>query len=101
MPETRQYVKCSCRASNRGFSKNALNELKNTLVTLDEERRNLIEQSFTDPAINSEFIDKDLRRLAEEKWNHCVNNYSHEECVNGTCVLPSHPNVRVLVWVPV
>ena len=86
-PSARQYVQCACRASARGFSMSALDELRQALRDIDEERRDLLESSLTDPDITPAFIETEILIQAADHWRHCVDNFSNEECVNGAFVL--------------
>ncbi len=79
----RTYVDCACSATGRGFSRGAREELRGDLRTLTELRNELLLEQGQDPSVTDAVIEERLKTRAREEWDGCVNNYSHEECVNA------------------
>lgn len=77
------FLSCDCSPSTRGFSEGALDELRQSRSELAQMKKNMLFEMRTDPSITELVINRRLTMETIEQWTHCVENFSHEECINA------------------
>lgn len=83
----RTFIDCSCSPSVRGYRNSAIQELKASRELVQKQEQEMKQQSKNDPSITDVIILQQKQRKMLERWGHCTNNFSPEECANADAAL--------------